>query len=58
VCISFRRTTANGIPRDFIRFERDLNVRLACEYVLGGQPGDVDYSLQETLEEVDEYGVV
>jgi hypothetical protein len=48
----------NGTPRDFMRFERDLNIRLAREYVPGGQPGDADYSLQETLEGTDEYGVV
>jgi hypothetical protein len=48
----------NGTPRDFMRFKRDLNIRLAREYVPGGQPGDADYSLQETLEGTDEYGVV
>lgn len=28
----------NGLPRDFLRFERDLNIRLAREYIPGTGP--------------------
>jgi len=48
----------NGLPCDFLRFERDLNIRLAREYIPGTGPGEDAYSLQETLEGTDAYGAI